>query len=711
MSGLSLFSETNFTQTEFTQWVNAALKNHDSLLELSCSPLAASPLIAPALVLDEVNPTADDRGRALRIVLRWAVNRLAPSAPHYPVGTPRPFDDPTWQNPLWWRYNILRHRYIEPFHPDELDECGSIDKLLELTGIPGADRLYDERNRAIREISLLLQEQTHSRQADSELRRMAIGSYLQQTPYPARDLMNVATTFRWAFPRSLLIEMATDELLAGLHEALDYLVAHRLLRVGDADTNLLCPPALQLYLHSRQPQARLTGRHVRAAKFYGSQCQPTRVAWHLQMAGQPVQAADVLLAAADALIADGQLDELREALDGLVETQILPDRWRAAQLVLGDLAQRTGHREQALSAFRRALKITAEPPQQARIFRRLGKLYEDDNQIRALGYYQHAAEQMAPNDPEWLDLLKDRAWLRIIRCEWAEAEGDLVRALDIAEKLAMENASPSLQCQRADIFSALASLHRQQAHYEQAIAYAQQTLSLREELGDLQRVADACANLGLIYDLMGEHDQAILAQEEALNTFRKISDREGIANAYLNIGAALYCRGRFLEAIDSYRESLAIFQAMRLPRGEAQAHQNLAEAFAALEQADKARWHWQVGYALSLEGGLDDQKEEFRSLRDRTPVLKDLSVVPGSASNSDDDNASETASSVSPTGQAALELARQAGCVTAKALMERGDVSKPTATRCLADLVKRGLLVRVGKGRASCYVLPPTHSH
>ena len=95
---------------DFDLSVNEAFKQYQSVLALSRSPLAASDLVAPALVLDEVTPMAEERGRGLRIVLQWAVAQLAPAAPHYPLGEARPLDDPTWRDPRWWRYNILRHR-------------------------------------------------------------------------------------------------------------------------------------------------------------------------------------------------------------------------------------------------------------------------------------------------------------------------------------------------------------------------------------------------------------------------------------------------------------------------------------------------------------------------------------------------------------------------------------------------------------------------
>ena len=139
------------TDPQLIEQVNEAYKAYSSVLALSRLPLAAMPLIEPALVLDPLTPTPEDRGRALQLALRWALLQLAPAAPRYPLGEYRPLDDPTWREPAWWRYNILRHRYVEPLHPDDFIDSGRFtETLMALTGIPTPDAFFDVRNRAIR---------------------------------------------------------------------------------------------------------------------------------------------------------------------------------------------------------------------------------------------------------------------------------------------------------------------------------------------------------------------------------------------------------------------------------------------------------------------------------------------------------------------------------------------------------------------------------
>jgi len=336
--------------------------------------------------------------------------------------------------------------------------------------------------------------------------------------------------------------------------------------------------------------------------------------------------------------------------------------------------------------------------QKARIHRRLGKLYEDHNQLHALTYYQRAIHLLPPNDPELPAILKERGWIYIHRQEWAKAESDLMLALEKTP-----STTPDL---RADIYDALSNLHHGQTQYQPAISYAQQALAWREEIGDLSRVATSCNNLGMIYARLGEFKPAMMAYEEAFSTFRKLGHHEGMATAKLNMGGACYLADHFEQAIGHDRESLKIFQEIGVPRGEAQAHYNLAEAFAASGQKEQACQHWHVGYTLSQEQpGLEDQIKWFEQLREETIEKEGFELAKPSTHLPEKDKRSSTHANLSPEERIALEIAEREGKVTTKRLMQEANMSKANATRKLSGLLKQGFLKKKGRGRGTHYIL------
>jgi tetratricopeptide (TPR) repeat protein len=687
-------------EVELTQQINHLLKSYHSALALARSPLANSLLVTPLLVLDDVSPTADERGQALRLVVQWAVNRLAPGETAYPLGVYRPYDDPTWRDPHWWRYNILRHRYLEPIHPDEFVEGGrTTETLIALTGIPSTDTFFDERNRAIREVTERLRHQLTSGAANEELRQLAIEEVLRplQNQPEKRALLGIAATFDDVFPRALLLRLAAFEQLAEPEEALDYLTTQRLLLMGDGGRNLWLSPALKQHIYARQPTAQLRLRHQRVADHYATENESLKAARHLQRANQWEQAVALLFAAAPELANELQVQELCEVLQEFRSTELLPATWREVQILLSDLYSKSGQHEQAIAACRQALRASHSVLDQARIYRRMGKLYEKHNQLHALGYYQQALERLPTTDPELLELLKDRAWLYILRQEWDKAEADLT--------VALQRTPESAQEVQANIFDAFAQLFSGQKQYQAAIEYAHKALALREQIGDLARVANSFVNLGLIYNEVREFRHAIKAQQDALAIYQRLGNQPLVATALLNIGMAEHLDHRLLDAIRYYTQSLDLCQEIGLPFVEVRAHANLAEAWAELGQGEEARRHWLAGYQLSQNAGFDDEIAALEDLRQQIFGLQQAHQPDATSLMA----LNTEASYLEPDMRRVLKLVKQDGQITSKRLMEALHISKATATRRLAQLVERELLQPHGKGRGVYYVLAQAH--
>lgn len=693
----------NLTLAELTKQVNGAFKNYHSVLALARSPLADSALVHPLLVLDDVSPTADERGQALRLVLQWAVMRLAPDAIPFPLGTERPYDDPTWRDPRWWRYNILRHRYLEPLHPDEFVEGGRFtETLLTLTGITSPDAFFDERNRAIREIAQRLQEQLTGGGATNELRALALEEALRPIQQQATltALLGIAATFDDVFPRSLLLQMARTERVESAVNVLDELTANRYLLMGDGGINLWLSPVLQRFVYARQPIAQLRSRHLAAVAFYRREEDVLRAVEHLCHAQEWSMAATLLLDVAEELVNDLQIEELMIALHRFKAEQIEVSQWCAVQTLLSDLYRRQGQQEVALTACREALQVAETPTQQAALYWRLGKLYVKRSPLQALGYYQQAVEQFPPDDPTVVELLKDRAWLYILRQEWEAAEIDLQQALHLVAR--------GVTDLHADILDALAHLYLEQQQYDAAIDYARRSLLLREEAGDLLQVAKSFNNLGNFYNRMGEVDEAIAAHDEAIQLYQRLNNQELEAEAWLNQGVVYHIAGRHVAAITNYRKSLALSQQLGLLLTEVTAHSNLAEAHAEIGEHTIAERHWHYGYTLSKESNLYEELDYLQELQERFALATELRVEESAA-----DAEAVTVNSISlpprallsPDEQAILQLAEERQQITPKLLMTHLHVSKATATRRLTAMVTHGLLRKYGRGRGTVYLL------
>ena len=692
-------------EDEFASLVNDAYKAFGNVLGLSRSPLAASTLVEATLVLDHLTPTAVDRGRGLQLVLCWAVEQLAPSPPQYPIGTERPFDDPTWHQPTWWRYNILRHRYVEPLPPDIFVDGGRFtETLVALTGIPSTNMFFDERNRSIRAASEIIRRQLRSGDASAKLAQHALTlAYMPiERNAVARSLLGVAAVLDGVFPRSLLLSLAHVENLPDTLPALEFLIANRLLRTGDDDSSLWISPTLRQYVYQREPADRVQVRHSRAATYYRTELQPLIAVRHLRRAGQWQEAAALLIEHVSRLASDLQLAEIRVEVEAFSAAQLDAQSWRHLQTLRSDIYSGLGDSDTAIKACRVALKSTAVAAEQAPLSRRLGKLYEMRNQMHALSYYQQAEARFLPGDRELITLLKDRGWLHIHRRDWDKAQADLKQALQ---------QNPD-EIQRADILDALAALHRYLQHYDDAILTAQEALALREQTGDLLQVAKSLGNLGLLYSATGNQANAIAAHREAYDLAQQLGNRELATTALLNTGLAQHMAGDHQPAIVSYRASLALAQETNARLIELRALANLAEVLVETDDGQSALSCWQAALDIAEQEAFDDEKSYLLDLAarfafqvpNRTPDGRSgATPTPALAHSSNGDHRA------ADEDRQVMELVRVEGSITPRRLMEVAHISKATATRRLATLTDAGRLALQGRGRNTHYVLsdPP----
>jgi len=681
--------------TQFIDQVNEAYKAYGSVLALSRLPLAATPLIEPALVLDPLTPTPEDRGRALQLALQWALLQLAPATPRYPLGEYRPLDDPTWRDPAWWRYNILRHRYVEPLHPDDFIEGGRYtETLMALTGLATPDAFYDERNRAVRAAAAVLPQLT-TPAARTELQQQSLTALC--TPLTRQPelftLLGIAAVLEGVFPRTLLVELAATEQLPEPAATLQALTTARYILTGDDGASLWMSPVLRDYIYQHTERARLRVRHVRVAAYYTDHDEPLAAAHHLRVAEQWRAAADQLLAAA---MGDDLPAALRAEVTAFPLARLDAGRRYRLQVLLSDLYTAGGEGDAAIDACRAALPHAQTPAERGALFRRMGKLYVMRNQLHALAYYRQAEATLSDADAELVTLLKDRGWLHIHRRAWQAAAADLNRALTLTPT----DASAT----RADVLDALAALHRYQHDLTAAITCAQQALALREQSGDLLHVAKSLGNLGLLYTATGEHAHAVTAHQEARIVAQRLGNPELAVTATLNIGLAYHLAGDRAQAVAVYRECLAQARENNFVLAELRALSNLAEALAELGDLQAAHTYWQHGVEVARRDGFDDECAYLQELADRfgfdtppspvdvTKMLSPERVLPA-------------ADLLNAEDALALDLARREGRVTPRRLMEAAHLSKATATRRLTALAAAGLLTPVGRGRGTSYVI------
>ncbi|MDQ5823177.1 MAG: tetratricopeptide repeat protein [Chloroflexota bacterium] len=140
------------------------------------------------------------------------------------------------------------------------------------------------------------------------------------------------------------------------------------------------------------------------------------------------------------------------------------------------------------------------------------------------------------------------------------------------------------------------------------------SLTVRQELGDKQAIAASLSNLAAVSRHLGARDEARRFQEESLSLMRELGNKRGIATALNNLGGVAWGEGNYAKARLLFEESLALERELGHKSGIADGLCNLGEVLTAqgeyapahqlqveslkLRQELGDKW----GYAFSLEG-------------------------------------------------------------------------------------------------------------
>ncbi|MFW9914319.1 MAG: tetratricopeptide repeat protein [Candidatus Thorarchaeota archaeon] len=98
------------------------------------------------------------------------------------------------------------------------------------------------------------------------------------------------------------------------------------------------------------------------------------------------------------------------------------------------------------------------------------------------------------------------------------------------------------------------------ADLEQAMEYFQQTLAMRQELGNKHEIAESLRNIGVIHSYKGDLEQAIKFTQQALQLFQEVSNKHHTAWCLTNLGAYHQGKGEFDRALEYCQQGLALFQ-------------------------------------------------------------------------------------------------------------------------------------------------------
>ncbi len=216
----------------------------------------------------------------------------------------------------------------------------------------------------------------------------------------------------------------------------------------------------------------------------------------------------------------------------------------------------------------------------------VGELVEDRRTDRveanahgkAIDYFQRQLQQETPSIQDYLECFHhyyecqdyEAAYDVIDRCySWLDLNGNYRILATLYEQLvttwqAVPAINQSSREKHGIALNRLGNAYYAQGDYNKAINLQQQSLEIRQEIGDLNGIANSLIGLGNAYFSQGDYDKAIDFHQQALEITQEIGDRYGIAISLGNLGIAYAKIDEHWKARDSYQQAKSVFTEIKL---------------------------------------------------------------------------------------------------------------------------------------------------
>ena len=660
---------------QFNQVVEKALKDSlgGHLLALATSPLAQSSLVETSFLSGEA-VTSTVRGRAMQSMLRWAIDKLRPNGEH------------SWIALSFRSYNILYNFYMQ----------GSrVAEIAEKMGIAPA-RFYGLRPQAIEQLAeFLYQELGAGLMLMQERKQYAISDRYASRPDDEQRLLRMTALLRYPVPITLIQKMSSSTSSEppnkikrqnmNIQASIHHLVVAGMLVSDDHAIEILLHPEMSQYLLTLLSPQEREEWHRAAGIYYEEQQQDyLEAAHHFSLTnGWKERAAQLLIDYYQEIVDELQLEELNNLLERFHSAQMSNHLWRRLKLVAGQVAELMADFERALAEYGEALGAR-QIHIRAEAYYRRAKVFElTKDMSESLAHYTRGIElleQTNSDDPQLVNMYIDRAWIFIQI--WPDLEQATFN-LECAQRLI-------LQKNRAEwvaLHNAWAKLLHKKREPESAIKHRWNAWLIAQELQDVNLMINMAHNLGQDYYHSGKYEQALKYLKKSKALAIKAGNRKIEGACYSHMGACYFYLEKHKEALLYYQQSYDFFAKSGNRNWQSYACYNLAEVHIKLGNQKEAQRYFHEGVNIAQELQLEQYSEFFDALVHKHPEI----FWPRHSLNN--------------RQLQALNFVKEHGKITNREHRELTGAAQKTAVRDLQEMVEKGILAKVGKGRATRYVL------
>ena len=677
----------NMQPDELDSVLSNALKMYrdGDVLALSTSQLAQSSLIKSGQLAGE-QISADGRGRLTQSLLRWAVERIRPAGEH------------NWLLSNWRSYNILHHFYIKGMRASELAENMAIAE----------QTLYQSRPQAISTLSRLLREEMVQPSDERGRRNYALADRYSRHNQLEQQLLRSISVFPHSIPTALLHKLIGDkeralsatlapaltDIQAGIHN----LVTDNLLISNEQGSELVLQPDMRQFISTLLLPDERKHLHCAASEHYRQQKMFLDTAWQLRAANEYQAAAQVVIDHQRDIIDSLQIEELTDLVAQFTQQELNEELWSRLKIVAGEIAEFSKDIDAAIEEYRQALSAPTKKTKALAYYRR-AKAFEHSSMDESLAHYDYAIrlmeelkgdaakrtdnKKMKELNPLLVRMYIDQSWI------YLQQKPNLTRA-EISLHKAQDAIDEGDRLTWSDLHNALGVFYLKKGDSAQTEEHYWQAWLAANEMQDIERMTNTAHNLGYHLCVNGKYEQALEYLGKSRELSNKTSNRQMEAFCDLSLGICYFYLQRYKESIPYYESAAKIADDLGNQPILIRSYCNLAESYAELGNDEQMHHCFSEGLRMAAEYGDEGAKQDLIAMLDTYPQL---ATKPQKIE-------------LNERQQQALDHVKLHGQITNREYQDIAEVSQKQAVRDLNDLLDKGVLARVGKGRSTSYTLP-----
>ncbi len=140
----------------------------------------------------------------------------------------------------------------------------------------------------------------------------------------------------------------------------------------------------------------------------------------------------------------------------------------------------------------------------------------------------------------------------------------------------------------AAILNSIGMVHHSQSELEKALEYFLRSMKLLEEINDEAGIAGALNNIAYIYDNQGKYDKAMECYNRSLAIRKTAGEENGVAYCLNNLGYLYNKTGNVSKAVECFNECVKIREKTGDKKGMAKVLNNIAGIYIARNDYSKA---------------------------------------------------------------------------------------------------------------------------